>query len=250
MTGPVALITGASRGIGRAIAVALASRGARLAIHYNTRKDAAEGTLRECRGEGHRSYGADLTETRSLPKLVEQVAKDFGGIDILVNNAGIYETLPVKDASFDEWLDTWSRTIETNLAAPAHLCFLAAKRMMQNGGGRIINITSRGAFRGEPDAMAYGASKAGLNALGQSMAKALGGKGVLVFTVAPGFVETEMAAEALAGPEGDSIRAQSPLGRVCRPEEVAATVAHLAFDAPAFATGTIVDLNGASYLRS
>ncbi len=250
MNGPVALITGASRGIGRAIAFEFASRGARLAIHYKSRNDAAEATSRGCLGDEHRIYGADLTDTGSLPKLVEQVTSDFGRLDVLVNNAGIYETLPVKDASFDDWLASWTRTIETNLSAPAHLCFLAAQQMMQTGGGRIINITSRGAFRGEPDAMAYGASKAGLNSLGQSMAKALGGQGVFVFTVAPGFVDTEMAAEALAGPEGDGIRAQSPLGRVCRPDEVAAAVAHLAFEAPAFATGTIVDLNGASYLRS
>lgn len=113
-----------------------------------------------------------------------------------------------------------------------------------------MNITSRGAFRGEPSAPAYGASKAGLNALGQSLAKALGNEGIFVFTVAPGFIETDMAAEMLAGPRGDFLRGESPLGRVAKPEEVAWTVLFLAAPGSEFLTGCIVDVNGASYLRS
>jgi len=122
--------------------------------------------------------------------------------------------------------------------------------MIAAGGGRIVNVSSRGAFRGEPDGPAYGASKAGLNAMGQSLAKALGGRGVYVFTVAPGFVETEMAEPFLAGPKGDFLRGESPLGRVARPEEVARTILFLASEGAEFLTGGIVDVNGASYLRT
>ena len=122
--------------------------------------------------------------------------------------------------------------------------------MKEHNGGRIVNVSSRGAFRGEPDAPAYGASKAGLNALGQSLAKALGGEGIFVFTVAPGFVETKMAQPGLSGPKGDFIRNESPLGRVAKPEEVARTVAFLAADGSEFLTGCVVDVNGASYLRT
>jgi NAD(P)-dependent dehydrogenase (short-subunit alcohol dehydrogenase family) len=122
--------------------------------------------------------------------------------------------------------------------------------MKHHGGGKIINISSRGAFRGEPTGPAYGASKAGLNAFGQSLAKGVGGENVFVFTVAPGFVETEMAARTLAGPRGDFLRGESPLGRVARPEEVANTVLFLASPGSEFLTGCIIDVNGASYLRT
>jgi NAD(P)-dependent dehydrogenase (short-subunit alcohol dehydrogenase family) len=125
-----------------------------------------------------------------------------------------------------------------------------ARHMIEHGGGRIVNVSSRGAFRGEPTAPAYGASKAGLNAMGQSLAQALAPHGVFVHTVAPGFVETERVAPRLSGPAGEAIRQQSPLGRVARPDEVARTVLFLAAPGTEFLTGCIVDVNGASYLRS
>jgi NAD(P)-dependent dehydrogenase (short-subunit alcohol dehydrogenase family) len=122
--------------------------------------------------------------------------------------------------------------------------------MIPRDGGRIVNVSSRGAFRGEPKMPWYGASKAGMNAMGQSMAQALGPHGVYVYTVAPGFIETEMARETLSSPEGDGIRQQSSIGRVAQPHEVGQIVAYLAMEAPVFMTGCIVDINGASYLRS
>jgi NAD(P)-dependent dehydrogenase (short-subunit alcohol dehydrogenase family) len=122
--------------------------------------------------------------------------------------------------------------------------------MIKNGGGRIVNVSSRGAFRGEPESPAYGASKAGLNAMSQSLAKKLAKHNIFVGVVAPGFVETDMAAELLTGPEGDGIRNQSPLGRVARPEEVARAVLFLAAEGSEFMTGAIIDVNGASYLRT
>ena len=122
--------------------------------------------------------------------------------------------------------------------------------MASGGGGRIVNVSSRGAFRGEPQMPWYGASKAGLNAMGQSLAIALAPHNIFVYTIAPGFVETPMAAGVLESSEGDEIRAQSPFGRVAQPEEVGKTIAFLALEAPEFLTGCIVDVNGASYLRS
>jgi NAD(P)-dependent dehydrogenase (short-subunit alcohol dehydrogenase family) len=127
---------------------------------------------------------------------------------------------------------------------------MAARPNAAWGRGRIVNISSRGAFRGEPDAPAYGASKAGLNSLSQSMAKALAPQGVYVYCLAPGFVETDMATRLLEGPTGPDILAQHPLGRVSKPDEVAAAAAFCALDAPAAMTGCIIDVNGASYLRT
>jgi 3-oxoacyl-[acyl-carrier protein] reductase len=250
MEGKVALVTGSSRGIGREIARELASRGARLAVNYRDDREAAQETLASLSGGPHAVFGADLADADAARGLVEDVTREMGAIDVLVNNAAIFEAHPVPQTDYAGWQAAWSRTIATNLIGPANLCFLAARVMMERGGGRVVNVSSRGAFRGEPDTPAYGASKAGLNAMSQSLAQALAPHGVLFYVVAPGFVETDMASSLLGGPEGDGIRAQSPLGRVATANEVAQTVAFLASEAPAFMTGAIVDVNGASFLRS
>ena len=191
-----------------------------------------------------------MADADSARGLVEDVAKDMGAIDILVNNAAIFEAHPVLGVDYAGWQEAWSRTIATNLIGPTNLSFLAARIMMESGGGRVVNVSSRGAFRGEPETPAYGASKAALNAMSQSLAQALAPHGVYIYVVAPGFVETDMARPLLSGPEGEGIRSQSPLGRVATPDEVARTVAFLATEAPDFMTGAIVDVNGVSYLRS
>jgi 3-oxoacyl-[acyl-carrier protein] reductase len=250
ITGKVALVTGSSRGIGRGIARELASRGARVAVHYRSDREAAQKTLASLDGGPHADFGADVADADSARGLVEDVTREMGGIDVLVNNAAIFEPHPVPETDFAGWRAAWTRTIATNLVGPANLSFLAARIMMERGGGRVVNVSSRGAFRGEPEAPAYGASKAGLNAMSQSLAQALAPHGVYFYVVAPGFVETDMASSLLSGPEGEGIRAQSPLGRVATAEEVARTVGFLASEAPAFMTGAIVDVNGASYLRS
>ena len=152
--------------------------------------------------------------------------------------------------SFESWFNDWEKTIASNLSGTACLSYLVSKHMSEKGGGRIINISSRGAFRGEPEAWAYGASKAGLNSLGQSMAKALAPQKIFVFTIAPGFVSTEMSQKILNSPQGDEIRSQSPFDRVALPEEIAKLVLFFASEAPEFMTGCIVDINGASYLRT
>ena len=175
---------------------------------------------------------------------------ELGRVDVLVNNAGIYEEHPVLETGYEDWRRIWRRTLETNLLGPANLIHAVAPHMVAAGGGRIVNVSSRGAFRGEPDHPAYGASKAGLNSLGQSMAKALGPHGIYVTTVAPGFVDTDMAAPFLDGPGGDAIRAQSPLNRAATPQEVAKVVVFLATPGAESTTGAVVDVNGASYLRT
>jgi NAD(P)-dependent dehydrogenase (short-subunit alcohol dehydrogenase family) len=182
--------------------------------------------------------------------MVEAVVRDFGRLDILVNNAAIFELHPIATVSYEDWQRAWRDTINTNLIGTANVTFCAAQQMIKQGSGRIVNVSSRGAFRGEPDAPAYGASKAGLNAMSQSLAQALAPHNVFVYVVAPGFVDTERVAWKVHGPDGDAIRSQSPMKRVARPDEVARTVLFLASEGTDFLTGCIVDVNGASYLRS
>ncbi|PTX95672.1 SDR family NAD(P)-dependent oxidoreductase [Opitutus sp. ER46] len=254
-----ALVTGASRGIGRAIAEQLAARGCRVAVHYHQNRAAAESLLATLPGDGHACFAADLLRNDGAETLWTEVERGFGPVDLLVNNAGIYELHASLTTDHAAWREAWQRTLASNLLAPAHLCHLAALAMVSRaerttpdafGRGRIVNISSRGAFRGEPHAPAYGASKAGLNSLSQSLAKDLAPRGVFIFCLAPGWVETDMAAEHLTGPRRDEIYAQHPLGRVSRPDEIARAAVFCGLDAPAVMTGSIVDLNGASYLRT
>ena len=249
-SGQVVLITGASRGIGRAIAQMFAAAGGRVVVHYRRNEEEAKHTLARLVGDGHMLVEADITLPAQVESMTAEVVSQMGRIDVLVNNAGIFEAHPIARVSFGDWQRAWERTIRTNLIGAAHVTFCVAKHMIEQGGGRVVNVSSRGAFRGEPDAPAYGASKAGMNAMGQSLAQALAPHGVFVHTVAPGFVETERIALRLSGAEGEAIRSQSPLGRVAKPEEVARTVLFLAAEGSEFLTGCIVDVNGASYLRS
>ena len=251
-SGRAALVTGGSRGIGAACAQALAGAGFRVAVHYGRDADAAERVRAKLPGSGHCTLAADLStgDIGACRALVEAAVAKLGGLDLLVNNAGLYEEHPIHAQTDASWAAAWQRTLGLNLFAPAHLSYIAGRHMAAHGGGRIVNVSSRGAFRGEPDAVAYGASKAGLNQMSQSMAKALAKDGVLVFAVAPGFVGTDMAREILDGPRGAAIRSESPLDRVTAPEEVAAIVRFCATEAPAAMTGAIIDVNGASYLRS
>jgi 3-oxoacyl-[acyl-carrier protein] reductase len=248
--GKVALVTGGSRGIGRAVAEELAARGATVVVQFRADRRAAEATLAALGPGRHRRAQADLADPEGARSLVERVVGELGRIDVLVNNAGIYQEHPVLSTGYEDWQRIWRRTLETNLLGPANLIHAVAPHMVAAGGGRIVNVSSRGAFRGEPDHPAYGASKAGLNSLGQSMAKALGLHGIYVTTVAPGFVDTDMAAPLLRGPGGDAIRAQSPLNRAATPQEVAKVVVFLATPGAESTTGAVVDVNGASYLRT
>lgn len=244
------LITGGSRGIGRAIAEAFASRGARVAINYNSNEAAAADTLASLEGDGHIAVQGDVSDPVQVERLVGEAVAGLGHLDIVINNAGIGIYHPIATTSYEDWQQAWQQTLAANLIGPANVCFCASQHMRNTGGGRIINITSRGAFRGEPTKPAYGASKAGLNSLTQSLAIALAPHGIFVAAVAPGFVNTELTAERLASAEGVEIKAQSPFNRVAQPQEVAHAVLFLASPGAEFCAGTIIDVNGASYMRS
>jgi NAD(P)-dependent dehydrogenase (short-subunit alcohol dehydrogenase family) len=248
--GRAVLVTGGSRGIGAVIARAFADQGDRVAVHYGSSADKAREVVESLKGDGHTTVQADMADADAVRRAVDAAAERLGRLDVLVNNAGVFLAHPPLAASYEEWQEAWSRTLATNLVGAANAAFCAIPHLRAAGGGAIVNVSSRGAFRGEPDNPAYAASKAGMNAFGQSLAIALAPSGITVGTVAPGFVQTEMARDVLDGPGGDAVRAQSPFGRVARPEEVAAAVLWLASPEATFSTGTIIDVNGASYLRS
>lgn len=244
------LVTGASRGIGRAVAAAFAAAGDRVAVHYGTSAEGAATTVAGLAGEGHLTVQADLADPEQVRAAVEVAAGGLGGLDVLVNNAGIFTAHPPMSTSYVDWQAAWTATLSVNLLGAANAVFCALPHLARSEHGAVVNVTSRGAFRGEPDCPAYGASKAGLNSFGQSMALALAPHGISVASVAPGFVDTDMAQDVLDGPGGDAVRAQSPFGRVARADEVAAAVLWLAGPDARFASGTILDVNGASYLRT
>ena len=250
LAGRAALVTGANRGIGRAVAKTLAAHGAKVAIHFRSDPDKAQEVFSQLDGSGHVILEADLGDPEAASGLADRAAAELGGLDILVNNAGIYDTHNIAELAADNWREIWDRTIAVNLSGPAHLIQAAVPHLTTACGGHIVNITSRGAFRGEPEAPAYGASKAGLNSLSQSLALALAPRGIHVVAVAPGWVLTDMTRDYLAGEQGDEIRGQSPLGRTALPQEVAQVVLMAVSGRADAVTGGIIDVNCASYLRS
>ena len=246
MTNRRVLITGGSRGIGAAIAREFAAAGDRIAIHYVSSSSDAQAVADSLAGQGHIISQADLRDPDAIKTMVDHVAQQFGGIDVLINNAGVFFDHPIESSTYEKWQQAWSDTLGVNLIGAANVTWCALQHMPKNSTSRIVNI---GAFRGEPVSPAYGASKAAIVAFGQSIAKALAPMHIGVTTLAPGFVETEMAERLLDGPEGDGIRAQSPFNRVARPEELAKAVYFLASPESEWASGAVLDFNGASYLR-
>ena len=249
LTGRAALVTGAGRGIGRAIATLLAEHGATVAVHYRADTAAAEKTVAALAGKGHVAIAADLADPRSAFDLADRAAAALGRLDIVINNAGIYEPHAIDRLAADSWRRIWDRTLAVNLTGAVGVLHGAVGHLKAAGGGHIVNVTSRGAFRGEPEAPAYAASKAGLNAVSQSLAIALAPHGISVVAVAPGWVATDMTHRYLDGPDGEAIRAQSPLGRVATGTEIAAAVLLAVSGHCNALTGAIIDVNGASYLR-
>ncbi len=254
LNGQVALVTGGSGSIGRVICRQLAERGASVWVHCHRRRQAAQevvaGLPTPPDGGRHGLITADLCDAEAVRSAVAQVVTEAGRLDLLVNNAGVYRRLALQEASYDAWCAQWEKTLAINLVAPANVSYCAAQHMMLQRNGKIINISSRGAFRGEPQNPAYGASKSGLNALTQSLAVALAPHGISVFAVAPGFVESALDRDYMTTELAAELKGQSPLGRLATPADVAYWVGCLAEEAAAFATGTIVDVNGASHLRT
>jgi 3-oxoacyl-[acyl-carrier protein] reductase len=232
------LITGSSRGIGKAILATLADvSGTAVVGHASRSSDSA--------------IGADLDQPGAAGRLWAEALERLGGrIDVLVNNAGIFDAAPL-DLPDAEWTTQWERTMRINLTASAELSRLAVRHFQERGtGGRIVNVASRAAYRGDsPAHWHYAASKAGMVAMTKSIARGYARENILAFAVCPGFTMTGMAEEYLASRGGDALLADIPLGRVAEPEEVAATVRFLAFDAPPSMTGAVLDINGASYVR-
>jgi len=246
----IVLVTGASRGIGKAIAIKFAEKGANVIVNYRNNMVEANDTLGKMKSGKHLLAKADISDPIQLSELFETIILKYGRLDILVNNAGIAISHPIDQISFEAWQHSWKSIMDTNLTAIANTCYLAAQQMIKQKSGRIVNVSSRGAFRGEPDQPAYGASKAGLNSLSQSLAKQLGPHNIFVTAVAPGFVETDMATDFISKEEWQAVENQSPLSRMAKPEEIADAVLYLASDQSAFTTGAILDINGASYLRT
>jgi NAD(P)-dependent dehydrogenase (short-subunit alcohol dehydrogenase family) len=228
------LVTGTSRGIGQAIVEALA--GHEVVGHSSA-------------GGGGR-IAADLSRPGAAEALWREALARLGGrIDVLVNNAGVFEANPV-DSGAGEWAAQWERTMRINLTASAELCRLAVLHFRENEGGRIVNIASRAAYRGDsPQHWHYAASKAGMVGMTKSIARGYAGEGILAFAVCPGFTASEMIEDYMASRGGRQIVADIPLGRVASAAEVAETVRWLATDAPASATGGVIDVNGASFVR-
>jgi NAD(P)-dependent dehydrogenase (short-subunit alcohol dehydrogenase family) len=248
LSGKSMLVTGASRGIGAAIARAAASAGARVAVHYRSRRDEAESLAREL-GGGAEAFGADLARPEACLSLWDTVATRFGAVDVLVNNAGVAVASP-PTGDVEGWLADWDATLAVNLTATALLCRAALNHFQAVGGGRIVNIASRAAFRGDtPEYLAYAASKGGMVALTRSIARGYGKAGVTAFVVAPGFTRTEMAQDFIDRYGEDFAMKDIALPRLTEPADVAPTVMFLAGGLADHATGSTIDINAGSYVR-
>lgn len=248
LKGRVALVTGASRGIGRAIAVNLANAGAMVAVHCNQNITRAEKLVSEL-GNETALFQSDLSEIEACITLVRNVNLEYGRLDILVNNAGISQPVS-SSASTKAWSRVWDRTMAVNARATALLCRLAIRYFQKQGEGRIINIASRAAFRGDTaEYMSYAASKGAVVSLTRSIARAYGKDGIKAFVVAPGFVRTDMAKDAVDAYGEEFVLEDLALDRLTEPEDVAPMVTLLASGLADHATGTSIDINAGSYVH-
>lgn len=248
LSGQVALITGASRGIGRECALRFAQAGANVGINY-VKSEAEAQQLRDTIGaERAALLPGDVGEPDAVRRMIDGIVERFGRLDILINNAAVYGLNRFDGDDYDAWQRGWQRTIDVNLFGAANASFLALPHMRRQGGGRIINIASRAAFRGEIEFPDYGASKAALVNLTRSLARACSRENIIATCVAPGFVETDMAEPELTNRRHE-ILAEIPLGRVATVEDVAGVVLFLASPLASYLAGATIDVNGGSYLR-
>jgi 3-oxoacyl-[acyl-carrier protein] reductase len=242
----VALITGGSGAIGRAIAKTLASAGSMIAVGY---KDNERGALEveEAYPGLAKAIKGDVSDPAECQRIVTTVVDLFGGLDILVNNAAI-ELRDTFDIPYGEWQSHWNDTLGANLMSAVNMTFCSIPRMKIPGGGKVINVSSRSAFRGETEYIAYAASKAALVNFTRCAARSLAKENVLVYAVAPGFIEAGMGMEGIRQ-RGDQIRSEIPSGKIGTPQDVADVVLFLASDLSGYITGSTIDVNGGSYLH-
>lgn len=243
------LVTGASRGIGKAIATKLAEAGASIAIHYNKNVQDAE-KLAHVLGNDSRPFQADLTKPSESIKLFERVILEMGSVEILVNNAGLAKAINITDKD-KEWIENWNLTMTANLTSAAILSKKAIEHFLQRkAAGRIINITSRAAYRGDTaEYMAYASSKAGLVALTSSIARAYGKNGIKAFNVAPGFVRTDMATDFINQYGEEHAKGDISLERLTEPKDIAPLITFIASGMADHATGSNFDVNAGSYIH-
>jgi 3-oxoacyl-[acyl-carrier protein] reductase len=244
LSGKVAVVTGGSRGIGRACCEVLARAGARVVVNYRVERAAAEDLVRRIEGCGGRAaaVAADVAQREEAEMLVDDTVARHGALDVLVNNAGIWAGVPVEEISDEEW----NRMVAVNLTGTFHTIRAAVPHMKRRG-GRIINVSSTAGQRGESLHCHYAATKGAIIALTKSLAAELAPCGILTNCVAPGWVETDMARGALAA-DGEAIRSTIPLRRAGRPEEIAGAVLFLASDLATYVNGEVLNVNGGSVL--
>lgn len=242
------LVTGASRGIGKAVATYLVKCGAHVAVHYHKSENAINSLVKSLGSKAH-PMQANLCHPLEVIRLFIDSVKVLKGMDVVINNAGIAISSPAEGEDV-QWVDDWSETMMVNLNATALLCKKAVQHFTDQGGGRIINISSRAAFRGDTsDYLAYAASKGGVVALTRSIARAYGKQGIKAFNIAPGFVNTDMAKNFMEQ-YGDSFALDDiALDKLTSPEDIAPTVAFLASGLADHATGCTIDMNAGSYVH-
>ena len=247
LTGKVVVITGASRGIGAETARRMAAAGARVVVNYHSSDAAANDVVREI-GECAVAIRADVADPEAVKILIEDVVERFGAIDVLVNNAAIFEYNPFDGDDYDAWQRGWKRTFDLNVFAAANAAWVAMHAMRRNGGGKIINVASRAAWRGETEFADYGASKAALVNLTISIARGCAKDNITSTCVAPGFIETEMAKSELEKHYDDIVN-QVPLRRVGTVDDVAGVILFLASPLADYLNGTTIDVNGGSWFH-
>jgi 3-oxoacyl-[acyl-carrier protein] reductase len=242
LTGQIALVTGASRGIGQAIAEALMQAGAKV-IGTATTADGAAAIDARLKGNGGRGVALNVTDPKACEDIIDLIVKDFGGIQILVNNAGITRDQLAMRMKSEEWTDV----IDTNLSAVFRLSQAVLRPMMKARSGRIISITSIVGHMGNPGQANYAAAKAGVSGMTRALAREIGSRNITVNCVAPGFIDTDMT-RALSEEQQNALKANIPLARLGTPEDVAQAVAFLASPAAAYITGNTLHVNGGLYL--
>ena len=248
LSGKVVLITGASRGIGRETAVRMAEAGALLALNYYSSAEEAQ-TLVDAIGAGHAiAIRADVGNPADVKAMIDATVKRYGRLDVLVNNAAIFAFNPFDGDDYEAWQRGWRHTFDVNVFGAANAAFLAMRAMRQHGGGKIINVASRAAFRGETEFADYGASKAALVNFTRSIARACAKDNIVASCVAPGFIDTEMARSEIEAHREDIVN-QIPLRRVGTVDDVAAVILFLASPMADYLNGVTIDINGGSWFH-